>query len=298
MPEGYTEVDGSVRFGAEGVWIGAYFRMEAGRMAIRRRITPDIYRFEFDQITGVDEIAPATADQQTIEFTLNDGSVVGAQLPPAFVADIVGRLADAPPANNASSGSQSAAAATPPPFDPMSSPERPNDAPTKVQHRWSQRKVAAVAAILLLGVSVTWWATAGRSSEATLPGSDAVGVEFTLIDLEGDVHGTVGDCAGSGGYDDFGEGMDIQITDQDGKIIGSGSTMSLSTLNDVEPEYFKSEYGEMDLEEDVATCIVGALVPIGEADFFKIAVGQRGDLSYSHKEMEENDWSVSLTLGT
>lgn len=310
------EVDGHVRFGADGVWIGADFALQPGRLAIRRRITSDVHWLELGSIVGIDEIAPATAGQQTIEFALTDGSLVGAQLPPDFVAELVGRLTSEPAATQPETNVPPAAAggaSEPPPPPPGVQGFATPPANSNPLAGISKRKLAMVAGVavvaMLATVTAGWWLIFGRSSEPTTPGPNAVGVQFSLLDADDNITGTLGDCSGSGGYSDFGPGMDIEITDQDGKIIGSGSTMSLSTLQDEQPEYFEeafsafAEPGESDddlqLDDDaLVMCIVAALVPIeGGADFYKVDVGRRGDLSYSYKEMEENDWSVSLSLG-
>lgn len=298
MPEDYGEVDGSVRFGAAGVWIGAYFRLQDGRVAIRRRITLDIHWLEFDQIKGVDEIAPATAGDQTIEFTLTDRSVVGAQLPTAFVAELIGRLTGEPPASIPTPNSPTDAATAPVGVQGLSVPPTKSNPLAGV----SKPKLALVAGAMLAAVAIAvtagWWFLFGSSSDPTLPGPDAMAVEFTLFDLEDDIVGTLGDCSGVGGYSDFGAGMDIEITNQDGKIIGSGTALSLSMLEEEEPAYFEANHADTDLDRSAEIiCIVAALIPLeGKSDFYKIDVGRRGDLSYSYGEMEENDWSVELSL--
>jgi hypothetical protein len=36
---------------------------------------------------------------------------------------------------------------------------------------------------------------------------------------------------------------------------------------------------------------------VPEAKFYKIAVGRRGELSYSHEELQAANWNVNFTLG-
>jgi len=156
-----------------------------------------------------------------------------------------------------------------------------------------------VAVLVLAGAG---WLLFKPASEPTVAGPDAIGLEFSLISFDAeDFYGTNGDCSGSGGYRDFGEGMDITVTNQDGKIIGSGNTRGLDDLSAMEPEFYEtlgSIGDDFDLDADSSVgCVVGALVPISEsAEFYDVEVGKRGSTSYSQKDMEEQDWMLSLSL--
>ena len=86
------------------------------------------------------------------------------------------------------------------------------------------------AAIAVLGLFVV---LRGGDDKVTIH------VGMTLADLDG-VEGTNGDCYGTGGYDDFGPGMDVVIRDGSGDVIGTGRTVNL----DGAPQYFREELGE------------------------------------------------------
>ncbi len=168
----------------------------------------------------------------------------------------------------------------------------------KVRKRPRGLLIAGVAVAAVIAGGLAFMALK-PTPEPTEPGPDAIGLEFVLLDLDGNVSGTTGNCYGSGGYDDFGAGMDISIKNQDGKLIGSGSTLSYEDLLVEYPEYGKTVVGDSDLDDEaVIGCAVAALVPVSEeADFYEVSVGRRGTNSTSRKEMEKNDWRVQLSLG-
>ena len=101
--------------------------------------------------------------------------------------------------------------------------------------------------------------------------------EFTLNDE--DIIGTGDHCFGTGGYDDFGPGMNVTVRDGNGSIIASGDTVS----SDAFPDNY--------------SCTVEFAVEVDDVEFYAIEVGHRGELSYSKEELEEQGWNVSLVLG-
>lgn len=86
-------------------------------------------------------------------------------------------------------------------------------------------------------------------------------------------------CSGSGGYSDFGQGMNVTIRDGDGNVVGSGAT---GPAEGESPGWCVTEFEIEDIE------IV---------DFYEIEVGRRGALSYSYEDLESNDFNIDLTLG-
>lgn len=180
-------------------------------------------------------------------------------------------------------------------------PDGQRQAPsTSHRKRRSRVTLAAVglAVLATAGAGIFVVSRLGGGGEPTLPGPDALGVSFTLIDS--DISGDSGYCYGTGGYSDFGPGMDIRILNQDNKLIGSGSTKALDELAESDPEYFEHLTGA-DFEsgaDAVIMCRVAALVPIsGNAEFYRVEIGRRGQTSYTRKDLEEADWEISLSLG-
>lgn len=152
---------------------------------------------------------------------------------------------------------------------------------------------AAAVLVVLLAVVVT-----GDEDGQTLTG------EFTLTDTES-VSGTAESCRGTGGYSDVGPGMNVTVRNGSGEIIASGNTESLDA-----EEHFGTE-AEEDSEEgeestspqelaetmfEVLGCTVVFEIDIPKSEFYAIAVGRRGELSYSREELEELNWNVSLTV--
>jgi hypothetical protein len=120
-------------------------------------------------------------------------------------------------------------------------------------------------------------------------------VGMTLADLDG-VEGTNGDCYGTGGYDDFGPGMDVVIRDGSGDVIGTGRTVNL----DAARQYFREELGEdLDLEDRAGgLCLVVADVESKSSEFYEVSVGRRGSVTYTSDELADNDYETMLSLGS
>ena len=91
-------------------------------------------------------------------------------------------------------------------------------------------------------------------------------------------------CEGTGGYSDVTEGLDVIVSDQDGRIIGTGRL----TQEGMDRE----SIGTDDL------CAFSFSVPVTDpAAFYSIEVGDRGELTYSHADLEGMGWAVEATLG-
>ena len=181
------------------------------------------------------------------------------------------------------------------------SAQEPSPAPT-AQRRRPKALFAVVGIAVVAAVSTTVFVATRllAGGEPTVPGPDALGVSFTLMTLDSDISGELGDCSGTGGYDDFGPGMDIRILNQDNKLIGSGSTKSLDQLAVTDPEYFELLKGDdFDPNDDAEiVCQVAALVPVsGGAEFYRVEIGRRGEMSYTRADLEEADWQLDLSLG-
>jgi hypothetical protein len=87
-----------------------------------------------------------------------------------------------------------------------------------------------------------------------------------------------GNCSGTGGYDDVQEGVQVAVADEAGTVIATGYLLTGEQTGDGCLFRFKID-------------------DIRPAKFYKIAVGRRGELSFSHAEMEAQNWFVEFTLG-
>lgn len=203
-------------------------------------------------------------------------------------------------------------AQTPPPPPPAApagfeatagSPQGPQQ-PATTSKNPSKKMIAILGIGAVLAAAATLTGAViflGGGGDPTVPGPEALGVSFTLVSFDSeDIGGTQGSCYGFGGYDDFGAGMDIRVMDQDGKLIGSGATQSLSDLARSEPDFFDEIKGEdFNPEEDIAVgCQVAALVPLlGDADIYRVEIGRRGETTYTRTDLEEAGWKLDLSLG-
>lgn len=107
---------------------------------------------------------------------------------------------------------------------------------------------------------------------------------FTLVaDPELDESRAGETCSGSGGYSDFGDGMNVTIRDGNGTIIATTSSRDTkwTSLDGVGGLWCRTSF------ESTADIV----------DFYEISIGRRGELSYSFDELEAVDFDVALTLG-
>lgn len=135
----------------------------------------------------------------------------------------------------------------------------------------------------------------GGDSPQTLTGS------FTLFadDIDGDWE----TCSGTGGYSDFGAGMNVTIRDGDGSIIATSSTRHLTTGDEADEDVEDEDRTAL---HDAArwakvseglTCVVWFDTEVDDAEFYAVQVGRRGELTYSADELAEDGWNVEMTLG-
>jgi hypothetical protein len=157
-----------------------------------------------------------------------------------------------------------------------------------------------VVSLLVVAGAVAAFISARGSSPRTTAGPGAIGITFTLVDMS-DVDGKVGECFGTGGYDDFSSGMDVTVRNQQGDLVGSAQMQSLSSLKATQPEFFEQieEDAGADLSAEVdVSCELASLVQVeGDSDFYEIEIGQRGDSSVTRSELDGKDWLVRLSLG-
>lgn len=90
-------------------------------------------------------------------------------------------------------------------------------------------------------------------------------------------------CTGasiSPGYGDIGPGADVVVRDEGGDIIATG------------------KLDEGTWAEDQPLCVLPlAAEDVPVAKFYSVEVGQRGEMRYSHDEMEQADFTVELSIG-
>lgn len=108
-------------------------------------------------------------------------------------------------------------------------------------------------------------------------------IALTDSEFSNDYYSRGDDCEGSDGYDDITEGADVQVLNQAGTTIATGSL----------------DAGAIDIARDYdGTCEFKFSIPnVPKASFFKFEVSHRGQISFSYAEMKAKDWNVGLTLG-
>lgn len=93
-------------------------------------------------------------------------------------------------------------------------------------------------------------------------------------------------CAGKGGYSDINEGAAVVVTDQDGRIVGTGSLSAGAPAG--------SRVGFTAARCEFTFTIPGRL----NEQFLGVEVSHRGRQTYSRAQLDAASWDVRLTLGT
>lgn len=132
----------------------------------------------------------------------------------------------------------------------------------------------------------------------TVPAVRVLRGVFTLKSDHG-IEGTWTDCNGSGGYSDFGPGMNVTVRDGDNHIVGAGSTESLTEADLTSIHFGIAAIGAKIWEnsDPIGECTVKLELEVKDAEFYSIKVGSRGELSYSKKELASRDYFLELSLG-
>jgi hypothetical protein len=86
-------------------------------------------------------------------------------------------------------------------------------------------------------------------------------------------------CHGNGGYSDIGSWTQVKVTNESGKVLGVTSL------------------GE---GRGKAVCYFDFSIEIEDAEYYTVTIGsgRRGDITMSKSELEANNWTVSVSLGS
>lgn len=86
------------------------------------------------------------------------------------------------------------------------------------------------------------------------------------------------ECFGGGGYADFHLGTQVVVKDGNGSVLAVGEV----TTSHIGDEY---------------DCEFGFEVPsVPEAQFYSVAIAERGELTYTLAELEAMEWRLELFL--
>jgi hypothetical protein len=158
--------------------------------------------------------------------------------------------------------------------------------PPRRPRRWYERPeiLIPLALVVFLALGFGVYAATNIVGQKATPTSTTqqrhvITGTFLLSGTEGeDFFADDGGCQGTSGYDDVERGLQVTISDQSGTVIGTGALDSGQVLE--------------------AGCVFRFEVNnIPVANFYKVAVGRRGEISYSLDQMKQMSWSVELSLG-
>jgi hypothetical protein len=141
---------------------------------------------------------------------------------------------------------------------------------SRATNSWQRLRVPIVAGLIVLVIG-------GGLLFSTISQTYTIRGTFTL--REGSTTDSFA-CSGTGGYSDIRPGTEVTVRDGSGSLIASNQ-LGVSSYN-----------------SDSRSCVFAFIVSdVPRADFYEIAVGRRGSLSYSRSQLERADWSVAFELG-
>jgi hypothetical protein len=176
------------------------------------------------------------------------------------------------------------------PIQVVLDPLPPPPPPVSSKRRWPMIILLTIASIVAVALILALSTSGDSNSIGASVGEnfDQQVIHGTMTLIDTDIAGDWDDCYGTGGYDDFGAGMNVTVRNGDGTIIGSVDARNLTSADPDAAEARDLEY----------FCTIAFDVDVEAAEFYTVEAGHRGELSYSAKEMADEDWTVALSLGS
>lgn len=132
------------------------------------------------------------------------------------------------------------------------------------------------------------------ASSTTVVVSQILTGSIMLVDA--DVYSSWDRCYGTGGYADFGPGMNVTIRNESGTIIASAATANLSA-DDASGPWAAEYIVATNNDTLVPRCFVKFEVEVPPATFYEITIGTRSDETRSATDLDAQGWHVVYTLG-
>lgn len=128
----------------------------------------------------------------------------------------------------------------------------------------------------------------GDGEQHTIEGTMTISGARGVIEMGRDA-GDGDACEGRAGYayGDLGAGAQVTVRN------GSGVTLALGRLG---MGKLSGVIGTSITPAGAGTCTMPFEIEVPGSDFYEIEVSHRGGLQYSEAEMEQMDWTVSLSL--
>jgi hypothetical protein len=132
---------------------------------------------------------------------------------------------------------------------------------------------------------------AGRDDAERSSSTRAISGSLVLRGEDGIAVGDDGDtCAGKRGFDDLRQGTEVVVRNGKSEVLARGELGP----GEVTEHGLGESFGEGPSARECTFSFVVAEVP--DAPFYAIAVGGRGELTYSRADMVEREWRVEFTI--
>lgn len=139
--------------------------------------------------------------------------------------------------------------------------------------------VKTIGSLSLIVAGVLLILTACGGDTGTQADAQTIRGYLSLVDSDGSgIAAQDRACHGTGGYSDIGAGAPVTVADEAGTVIATGSL----------------DGGAVQTGE----CFFTFTIAVPDADFYRIEVSHRGEMTYSRQQMEDNGWMIFLTLGS
>lgn len=137
--------------------------------------------------------------------------------------------------------------------------------------------IATVIVLVVIGAAIGVWKAISHSTTTYRTINGVV----QLTDFGAFLAQSGVSCGGTGGYSDMQPGAGIQVSNQAGTILATGSLGSGTTTG-----------------SDGSTCQFTFSIPhVPDAPFYQIEVSHRGNVTFSRSQLEQNDWTAEMSLG-
>lgn len=108
-------------------------------------------------------------------------------------------------------------------------------------------------------------------------------VRYTLTSTDDvlTIDEALGTCTGYGPYDDIEAGLQFDVKDTHGELVGFGS------------------FGRGQLGNSSSECIFTGYPedPVPDLPIYVIDTGRRGAVNFTHQELESHNWTAELSIG-
>lgn len=104
-------------------------------------------------------------------------------------------------------------------------------------------------------------------------------------------------CSGENGYEDIKAGKQILVKNNKGEILGTGELDQGKGVKTLLSEELEQKAIEAGLGTPLMCKFPITIENVPQADFYTFEIGRRGGITYTAKQLEQQDWKIEFRLG-